>query len=222
MIGALANLLPIALGVAISPIPVMATILMLLAQQSPATSLGYLIGWATGILLPVMMFTFLACFLPEPDGSHGRFINGGLLILIGLGLTAVGIRQWRTRAGGQEENLPRWMSTLDSLTPKRAFTLALTLSFVNPKTMLLAASAALIIRGANLGLVALVFALAWFTVFGSLTIGVPVLAYRFAPGRFDEPLQRMRTWMVRNSGAMMAGLTILLGLFIFLVGIVHA
>ena len=44
------DLLPLALGVAISPIPVIAAILMLLSRQAGKTSTGFLIGWIAGIV----------------------------------------------------------------------------------------------------------------------------------------------------------------------------
>ena len=43
--------MPLALGVAISPIPIIATILMLLAPQARGTSVGFLLGWVLGIVV---------------------------------------------------------------------------------------------------------------------------------------------------------------------------
>jgi len=44
------ELLPLALGVAISPLPIIAVILILLAPPAGSTSGGFLVGWVVGIV----------------------------------------------------------------------------------------------------------------------------------------------------------------------------
>ena len=43
------DLLPLAVVVAISPVPIVAVILMLLAPEARGTSMGFLTGWLVGI-----------------------------------------------------------------------------------------------------------------------------------------------------------------------------
>jgi len=45
------DLLPLAVGVAISPIPIIAVILMLMSREASRTSVGFLIGWVAGIVV---------------------------------------------------------------------------------------------------------------------------------------------------------------------------
>ena len=47
------DFLPVALGVAISPVPIIAVILMLLAPNATASSVAFLLGWVVGITLVV-------------------------------------------------------------------------------------------------------------------------------------------------------------------------
>src|SRR5689334_8485021 len=54
------DLLPLAVGVAISPIPIIAVILMLLAPKAGGTSAGFLIGWVAGIAVATTAFLLLA------------------------------------------------------------------------------------------------------------------------------------------------------------------
>lgn len=49
------EILPLALGIAISPIPVIAAILMLLSPRARSTSVGFLAGWALGIVAVVVI-----------------------------------------------------------------------------------------------------------------------------------------------------------------------
>lgn len=50
MNGVIGEILPLALGVAISPIPVIAAILMLLSPKAKGASAGLLLGWVVGIV----------------------------------------------------------------------------------------------------------------------------------------------------------------------------
>ena len=48
MDSAIGDILPVALGVAISPVPVIAVILMLLAPNARAASVAFMVGWSSG------------------------------------------------------------------------------------------------------------------------------------------------------------------------------
>jgi hypothetical protein len=77
------DLLPLALGIAISPIPIIAAILMLLSPKARTTSVGFLLGWIIGIVVAVVAFTLLSSILPEDDPDASKPIQG--IIQLGLG-----------------------------------------------------------------------------------------------------------------------------------------
>ena len=60
---AVGEILPLAVGVAISPVPIIAAILMLLSPQAKSTSLGFLVGWVAGISIAIVVFTLLSSVL---------------------------------------------------------------------------------------------------------------------------------------------------------------
>jgi hypothetical protein len=63
------DLLPLAIGVTISPIPIIAVILMLLAPEAGGASTGFLAGWVMGIAGATVGFLLLAGML---DLGHMR------------------------------------------------------------------------------------------------------------------------------------------------------
>ena len=64
-------------------------------------------------------------------------------IVLGVLLLLVAARQFRSRPrGGEEPHMPKWMTTIDSITPIAAFGLAAALSGANPKNLLLAVAGA--------------------------------------------------------------------------------
>ncbi len=63
------QLLPLGVGVAISPIPIIAVILMLLAPRAKASSAGFAVGWVLGIVVAVCLFTALSSGIDQGDGG---------------------------------------------------------------------------------------------------------------------------------------------------------
>ena len=86
----------------------------------------------------------------------------------------VAARQWRGRpAEGEEAALPKWMSAIDSMTPVKGLGLGFLLASVNPKNLLLAASAGLVVGSAQLTLGEISVAVIVFTVLAGSTVLIP-------------------------------------------------
>jgi hypothetical protein len=80
------DILPLAVGIAISPIPIITAILMLLSPHAKGTSVGFLIGWTAGIIVAIVLFTLLSSVLPTDTGGPStiasviKIILGALLL----------------------------------------------------------------------------------------------------------------------------------------------
>jgi threonine/homoserine/homoserine lactone efflux protein len=204
--------LPLALGVAISPIPIIAAILMLLSPKARGTSLGFLLGWVLGILVAVVAFTLLASVLPEADDTGSKPVAGTIKIVLGGLLLLLAMRQWRSRPSGDTEPaLPHWMKAIDTMTVGRAFTLGFLLSGLNPKNLLMGAAAGIAIGSADLTTNTYVIAISLYTVVAASTVAIPVIAYLFATARMAAPLASLRTWLVHNNSTVMAVLLLVIG-----------
>jgi threonine/homoserine/homoserine lactone efflux protein len=94
---AIGEVLPLAIGVAISPIPIIAASLMLLSPRARGTGLGFGLGWLLGIVVAVTVFTLLSTILPEQDASGAKPVAGVIKIIVGAGLLLLAIMQWRRR-----------------------------------------------------------------------------------------------------------------------------
>jgi uncharacterized membrane protein len=87
------EILPLAIGVAVSPIPIIAAILMLFSKRAGSTSTGFLIGWVLGIVVATAIFTALAGTLQM--GGEPSAVASWIKIGLGMLPLLVGIRQWR-------------------------------------------------------------------------------------------------------------------------------
>ena len=212
MIPVIGEILPLAVGVAVSPIPIIAAILMLLSPRAKTMSVVFLLGWVVGTVMAVVAFILLSSVLPSDDAGGPSVVGGVIKIVLGVLLLAVALRQWRSRpAQGEQVALPKWMSAIDSLTPVKGFVLAFLLAAVNPKNLLLAASAGLIVGTAELTLGEDAVVVVVFTLLACSTVLIPVLAYLIASARMGEPLERLREWLVHNNATILAVLVLVIG-----------
>jgi threonine/homoserine/homoserine lactone efflux protein len=209
---AIGQVLPLAVGIAISPIPIIAAILMLLSPRARGTSVGFAVGWVAGIVIGVVAFTLLSAILPARSDDASSPVLGVIELLLGAGLLLLAVRQWRTRPKrGEAVELPTWMSAIDSMTFGKALALGFLLSAVNPKNLLLAISAGVTIGGLGLPAGQIVVVVIVYALLAASTVLVPVVAYLIATERMTQPLQALREWLVAYNAAIMAVLLLVLG-----------
>jgi len=205
-------ILPLALGIAISPIPIIAAILMLLSPRARVTSVGFLLGWVVGIVVAVTAFTLLASVITpqDPDAAHPT--QGVIRIVLGALLLLLALRQWRGRPKpGEQAKLPKWMAAIDKTTFPVAIGLGFLLSAVNPKNLLMAAGAGVDIGTAGLDTGSIVLVIAVFTVVAASTVLVPVVAYLIAADRLRAPLDALRGWLENENAVIMSVLLLVIG-----------
>ncbi|MET3568011.1 threonine/homoserine/homoserine lactone efflux protein [Leifsonia sp. 563] len=206
------DVIPLALGVAISPIPIIAAILMLLSPKARGTSLGFLLGWLLGIVVAVVVFTLLSSVLPQGDPDESKPILGTVEIVLGLLLLVLAVQQWRGRPKvGTEPALPKWMSAIDTMTGARALVLGFLLSALNPKNLLMGVAAGVAIGSDAQTTAETVVAVIVYTVIAASTVAIPVIAYLAASARMARPLESLRIWLVYNNATIMAVLLLVIG-----------
>ncbi|MFC4373235.1 GAP family protein [Nocardia halotolerans] len=195
------DLLPLAVGVAISPIPIMAAILMILSKNAGGAATGFAVGWVAGIVLVATAITLIAGSLDDPGDSEPSAASSWIKIALGVALVVLAVRQWRARS---DTAVPGWMEAIDTLTPGKATGLGALLSVVNPKNLLLGISAGLAIGSAGLGAGEAAAAIVVFTLLASIPVLAVVIGYRVAADRLRPSLNSLREWLHANNHAVMA------------------
>lgn len=209
------ELLPLAVGVAISPIPIIAGILMLLSPRARSTGVGFLLGWLAGIVVVATVFTLLSSVLPEESEDSSKPILGVVQLLLGALLVLLAVKQWRGRPrSGTEAAMPKWMQQIDEMSFVSAFGLGLLLSGANPKNLLLGASAGLSLGGADLSGGETALSIVVFTVLAGSTVLVPVVSFLLASDKLRQPLNRLRDWLQAENAVIMTVLLLVLGVVV--------
>ena len=123
---------------AISPVPIIAVILMLFSAKARVNGPMFLAGWALALTVVVALAYVLAgAAATATEETTTDTIAWGRLIL-GVLLLLLAGRQWQSRpAPGATPPMPKWMAGIDGFTPGKAFGLALILAGPNPKNLLL-------------------------------------------------------------------------------------
>lgn len=206
---AVGDILGFAVGVAISPVPIIAVILMLFTAKARANGLSFVAGWLTGLLLAGGVVLAIGLEASEGGASDA---SGVIRVVIGLLFLFLSWRQWSGRPRGDEElQMPAWMGTIDEFNSVKSFGLAFVLAAINPKNLglTIVAATAIIAHGLNTGediAVLVVFAL-----IASLTVAVPVIWYLIAGSSAEDQLNVMKDWLVANNNTVMAVLFVVLG-----------
>jgi hypothetical protein len=209
---AIGEILPYAVGVAISPIPIIAIILMLLAPDARGTSLGFLGGWLGGIVLALAVIIGLAEVTSIGGGDSSTDTTGKVQLVLGALLILAAGRQWRGRPQpGAAEKLPGWMHAIETFTPARGAALGFVLAAVNPKNLLLIAAGAVVIATGALSTGQATTTFVVFVVIAACSVTIPVVAYLVAAGRMRAPLDDLRLWLQHNNAAVMAVLLLVIG-----------
>jgi hypothetical protein len=209
---AIGQSLPIAIGVMVSPLPIVAVVLMLLSHNTAANAFAFVVAWLLAIAVLTGVVALLAGPSASTDDQPATWVSV-VKIVLGVLLLFLSVRSWRGRPSqGEEPPAPKWMAALDGFTPVRAAGLSVVLADVNPKNLLLVLSGGSAIASAAGGSTsAIVTATVVFAVVASLGVAAPVVIYLAMGDRAGAVLQALRTWLVHNNTAIMAVLLLVLG-----------
>jgi hypothetical protein len=209
---ALGDVLPFGIGVSLSPFPIIAVVLMLATPRARANGLAFLIGWVTGLTLVGALVIVVAGRIDASEGGEPATWVSWLQIVLGLLLVLVAIKQWRGRPRGDDEAvLPKWMTTVDSFGPTKAFGFGVLLSGANVKNLLLTIGAAAAIAGTGIEPDQEAIALAIFILIGTISVGGPVIMYFIVGERSRKLLDEVKSWMAANNTVIMAVLVLVIG-----------
>jgi threonine/homoserine/homoserine lactone efflux protein len=209
---AIGEMLTMAVGVAVSPIPIIAVVLLLVAPRGRVNGPAFVLGCLTSTAVVGGVLIVAGIGSGTSDSGGPSTATTLLRLALGVLLVAMAARQWRSRpAQGEDPPMPKWMGALDGFTPLKAFGAGIALTALNPKNLLLVLGGAAAVASA--GASGREEAIAWAIFTGIAIVGVAApVVIAFAMGdRSDELLERLRTWMAHNSAVIMAVVLLVIG-----------
>jgi threonine/homoserine/homoserine lactone efflux protein len=217
---AISEVLPFAIGVAISPIPIIAVILMLFSSRAKTNGPVFLLGWVIGLSVIVVVVYAIAHAANAATDSTSSDTVSWFKVALGVVLIGAARRQYAKRPKpGEEPTMPKWMATVDDMKPGAAFGLAIVCSAVNPKNLILAAGAAAGVAQVNDSVGDAVAALIVFVVIASLSVASAVAYYLFGGASAKEHLNELKSWLSVHNAAVMAVLFLVFGVVLVAKGL---
>jgi threonine/homoserine/homoserine lactone efflux protein len=205
-----AELVPQAIGVAASPLPLIAVLLMVLSPDGRGRSTAFAAGRVLGVLTAVLAVAAVSEFVTQASG--GTRAGAVIRLVLGAALIVLAVTKLRSRPkGAAEPKTPGWMQALDSMPPAKALKTGFMVTVVNPKELIFAIAAGVVIGSATVppGMVAA--AVLIYTAIATVTVVVPVVAYLLGGARVRDVLEPVRTWLVRYYNIVIAAVLAIIG-----------
>lgn len=209
---AIGSSLPLAVGVALSPVPIIAVVLMLTSRRARSNGPAFVIGWLIGLaVIGAIVLSVAGPAGASKSGSPATWVSW-VKIVLGAALLLVAVRQFRGRPkDGDEAALPKWMASIETMKPLTVLGLAALLGGVNPKNLLLAVSAGASIAQTGISGADQAIAYAVFALIGTIGVGTPVVIYFALGERSEKMLATLKDWMGRHNAVIMSVLCLVIG-----------
>jgi len=210
----LPGLIVLAIGGSIAP-PLLLLTILLLSSQGPtsnagALALGYFATCAGIGVLGLLLF----------GGAEGAVSTVGRVISVSVGalLVVFGIRSL-LNAPDPDAPPPRWMESINSMSPPRAFGLGMALFPLQIKNLAIFVACIELIIASSLGPQGSIAALMLVLVIFVLPVLALIGLYAAVPERASTTLGSLQTWMGNNSRAITVVLCFLFGALFLLRGL---
>lgn len=217
----LGTVLPLALVVGLSPLPIMPAILLLMTPRARSNGPTYLVAFVAALTALVLVAVGLGG-LSDPEAADEQGV-GWIQVVTGAVFLAMAVVKWvRRPRPGEVKEPPAWMAALGTYTPRQSARLGVLLAAANPKILVMALAAGAEIAILAEGASATAAGVALFVVVGSIGVAAPVLGHAVLGERAAPGLERGRLWLERNATALSVGVLVLLGVLLLLDGLPSA
>ncbi len=215
----LVDLLPLMLGAAVVPIPII-IILLLLSHQGGVLRGAVFIGGAALVRLAqgIVFGWVLGSDPAATTAAGGNLIVSALLLVIGILMLITAYKKWN-KEDDPDAPPPQWLAALGGLSTLQAFGLGAALVAISAKQWVFTLSAIGILGSTGLGPPANL-ALFLTYVLAAQAFGlIAVIAYAVSPRRAGSALAAIRAWLERNDRQVLAAASLIFGLFFLFKGI---
>ena len=205
------DLLPSALGVALSPVPIIAVVLILGTPRARVNGPAFAAGWLAGLTGVSVIVILVAGGADDTDSGTSTTVD---VIKLGLGVLffLLALKQWQGRPRpGVTPAEPKWMATVDGFTAGRSLVFGTALSGANPKNLALTMAAAGSIAQSGVDAGGDAVSIATFVVLGSVTVVGPVVYSLLAGERAAKPLSTIKDFMAAHNAVIMMVVLLVLG-----------
>lgn len=198
-----ARIVTLAFGVALSPVPVVAVLVILLTARARVGSVVFASSWVLGNAVAITLATVFARRVTGPLPAFDLQSEGLAIALLGVALIVTALLSRLARFRSRDPSAtPRWVTAVDNLSPAGGAVVAFTNATTSPKNLALALAAGLAIESAGRGIEVVPAALLYVGV-ASVTVVTPVIVYFLAGERATPLIARWKERISRRAAAIL-------------------
>lgn len=202
-------MLPAAIGIAVSPLPIAAVILMLMGDRARSNGLLFLFGWMVG--LAVLSIIVFAIDIPVESVETATDIDY-VKMAIGVLLLGLALHKWYKHTHSTKKAAaPKWMSAVEHAHGYIAFGLGVGLVCLNPKDIALAFDGVIDIVRADIIFNQQLMLTGLFIIIASSSILLPVAYYLLAGNSASNRLTVWKKWLIQHNDSIMIAILLLFG-----------
>jgi uncharacterized protein YhhL (DUF1145 family) len=202
------QVLPLAITMMAGP-QILSAILFITGKNPRATSIAFISAVPIAMSVMILVFMALAGLFDESlkdDSEPSTAAQVIQIVLVGV-LVLAAIKAY---LGRETAEPPKWLGSLQEASPRRAFTLGLTLLSIFPSDFMILLTTAINLTSNDLSFAHALPLIGLTTLIAAL----PFLAYLLFRRRAETAMPRVRDWMNANSWLVNI---IVYGIFIFLI-----
>jgi len=215
----LADLLPLMIGAAVVPVPII-IVLLLLGNQRGLLKGAVFVGGAIAVRL-TQGIAFGYIFASDPAATTdtgGNLIVSSLLIVLGVLMLITAFKKW-DKDEDPDAPPPKWIAAVGSLSALQAFGIGVAVVALSTKQWVFTLAAIGVLGRAHLGPPPC-FGLFLCYVLAAQAFGlIAVIASVLSPRRAGGALAATRQWLERNDRLVLIAVSLIFGLFFLFKGI---
>lgn len=207
-----AEILPLALVVAISPINIIPVILLLFTRRPLANALSFATAFLAGVTAVLIACVAVADAVDLSSSSGHSTWVAWLKLVLGAYLLVAAVQKFRKRPrAGEAAAMPKWMDGIGAFGSGKSFAAGLALGAGNPKNVVMGLAAGASIASINLSIGQTAAAIAIYVVVAVIGVVAPILTTVLLGARSGEVLEGWKAWLGQNNAAVMSVLFLVFG-----------
>jgi hypothetical protein len=209
---AIGEIFPLAVALALGPLPIIALVLILVSGDARRSGVGFVVGRLVGVAAIVAVTLVIFSLLGDPSfGHHGHPapVVSIVRIAIGVVLIGMGVRYWRTR--DEPEKPSPIAKHVDGLNFGSAIGTGVLVCVVDPSCIALGLLAGVDIASAKTAIPVAIGVAAGFVLVSTVSVTVPLLTYLAGGQAAERRIAGVKTWLLSNEKAVMMVLFFVIG-----------
>lgn len=203
-----------AFGIAFSPVPIIAFIMLLFSKRSRLNSLLFVLGWMFAMAaVAAIGFIFFGSSTNNTGGGN-QLIFSVVDMVMGLLFLFMAFAKWTGRSENpDEDDLPGWIVKLENMKPFFAFLLGIFLIIVNVKNLPLTINAVARVMQMNSEIFESILTMAAFIAVATSPLIVLLILFEVASGRNRQLVDNCRNWLIRHTSTILVTVFTVLGVY---------